>query len=216
MTERYQNRKIWQKTEFQNIKRKYILIVCEGEKTEPNYFRRFRVPNHTAYIETIGLGSNTVSLVEEALTIAKKYRPGLKINFDEIWVVFDKDSFLPQDFNKAISLCKKSIINGKTVEIHAAWSNEAFELWYCLHYDFINHKCERKEFSNRLNKKFIYHKNIEDARLLIKNSDGDESQAIIRAKKLHQQWEGQTDYHNHNPCTTVYKLVEKLRGMEIK
>src|SRR5665648_1074068 len=42
--------------------RDLILIVCEGEKTEPYYFKGFRLTNVTV----IGTGFNTQSLVERA------------------------------------------------------------------------------------------------------------------------------------------------------
>ena len=45
--------------------RKRFIIVCEGEKTEPNYFSRFRVPKQI--ISIIGLGANTVTVVEKAI-----------------------------------------------------------------------------------------------------------------------------------------------------
>jgi hypothetical protein len=38
-----------------------LLIVCEGEKTEPNYFRAFRVTS-----DIYGEGLETMRLVEEA------------------------------------------------------------------------------------------------------------------------------------------------------
>jgi hypothetical protein len=41
--------------------------------------------------------------------------------YHEVWCVFDKDSFLPQDFNGAIQLAKSN-------RIRVAYSNEAFEL----------------------------------------------------------------------------------------
>ena len=46
--------------------KKRILIVCEGEKTEPNYFLCFRVSS--AVVEVVGEGYNTVSLVERAIS----------------------------------------------------------------------------------------------------------------------------------------------------
>ena len=40
-----------------------ILIVCEGTKTEPNYFEGFRLTN----VQIVGTGSNTHSVVKRAL-----------------------------------------------------------------------------------------------------------------------------------------------------
>jgi hypothetical protein len=45
--------------------RQRFLIICEGEKTEPNYFRSFRVPK--VVIEVQGLGMNPSKLVDKAL-----------------------------------------------------------------------------------------------------------------------------------------------------
>ncbi len=47
--------------------RQRFLIVCEGEKTEPNYFRSFRVPK--AVVDVRGVGRNTVSLIRKALEL---------------------------------------------------------------------------------------------------------------------------------------------------
>jgi hypothetical protein len=46
-----------------------ILIITEGEKTEPNYFEKFRVFPKEVY-EIRGVGRNTRSLVDEAERIA--------------------------------------------------------------------------------------------------------------------------------------------------
>ena len=48
-------------------KRERFLIVCEGKKTEPNYFRSFKVS--TANIKVGGEGANTLSLVNVALEL---------------------------------------------------------------------------------------------------------------------------------------------------
>jgi hypothetical protein len=48
-----------------------FLIVCEGEKTEPNYFKSFRVPKDV--IDIYGLGANTISLVKEAIKLRDAY-----------------------------------------------------------------------------------------------------------------------------------------------
>ena len=47
-----------------------FLIVCEGGKTEPNYFKAFRLSSVSVRVE--GLGMNTLSLVRETLKIIKR------------------------------------------------------------------------------------------------------------------------------------------------
>jgi len=46
-----------------------ILIYCEGENTEPSYFRKFRLSSLT--IDSFGEGRNTLSLVERAKNILR-------------------------------------------------------------------------------------------------------------------------------------------------
>ena len=46
-----------------------IYIYCEGKNTEPDYFKIFRVK--TAKIKAIGVGDNTLSLVDSAITAIK-------------------------------------------------------------------------------------------------------------------------------------------------
>ena len=49
--------------------RKYYLIVCEGEKTEPNYFKAFQkhLPPKIQTIKIVGEGKNTINVVESAI-----------------------------------------------------------------------------------------------------------------------------------------------------
>jgi hypothetical protein len=93
-----------------------FLIICEGENTEPDYFNEFKVSS--ARIEAIGEGKNTISLVSRAFELKKKYLvKGRK--FDQYWVVFDKDSFLDNDFNNAIFIAEKE-------GFQVAYSNQSF------------------------------------------------------------------------------------------
>ena len=55
--------------------KKRILIVCEGEKTEPNYFEAFRVTS--AVVKVIGLGQNTKRLVISAINLSTRLYQGL-------------------------------------------------------------------------------------------------------------------------------------------
>ena len=100
-----------------------FLIVCEGENTEPDYFKAFRMT--AATIKAVGQGMNTVSLVYKAISI-REAEKAKKHSYDQCWVVFDKDDYPDNDFNQAIQLAKS---NGFRV----AYSNQAFEYWFLLH-----------------------------------------------------------------------------------
>lgn len=49
-----------------NVKQSF-LIVCEGVRTEPDYFKAFRMT--TATVKAIGQAMNTISLVNKAISI---------------------------------------------------------------------------------------------------------------------------------------------------
>lgn len=97
-----------------------ILIVCEGKNTEPSYFNQFRLTS--AVIKAVGNGYNTVSLVNQAITLARQK------TYDQVWCVFDKDQFSAHDFNSAVTI---AVANNFGV----AYSNQAFEYWLILHFD---------------------------------------------------------------------------------
>lgn len=101
--------------------RQRFLIVCEGEKTEPNYFRSFRVPRNVIEIDIQGVGKNPSKLVNKAKQLQEQEE------YDQVWCVFDRDSWAPEDFNNAIQ-------NAIKLGFNVAYSNEAFELWYVLHF----------------------------------------------------------------------------------
>jgi hypothetical protein len=171
--------------------RKTFLIVCEGEETEPNYFRGFRVP--TADIR--GTGFNTVSLVDEAIRIADTK------TYDQVWCVFDHDLFGAQQFNLAISRAKG---NG----VRLAYSNEAFELWFLLHFAFFQTGITRKQYIAKLNKLIEggYKKNDADMYQKLEPRQGS---AIKFAKKLLACY-NPCRPERDNPSTTVHLLVEEL------
>ncbi len=84
----------------QNAKRKpydKVLIVCEGEKTEPNYFNELKdhYEINTANIEIDGnCGSSPKSVVNHAINLYTK-ECDTDNGFDRVYCVFDKDSHGP-------------------------------------------------------------------------------------------------------------------------
>ena len=189
-------------------KRVYFLIVCEGTKTEPNYFKSFKtiLPSYTLDIETIGTAKNTLGVVE----IAMQRKAASNKKYDSVWAVFDKDNFSERNFNNAIN---KATANG----IKCAWSNEAFELWYILHFHYVDMGISRKDYhryiTSQLEKqlpKFRYTKNNPEMYTLLKKY-GNQKQAVVWAKKLEKQYTG-NNFAQHNPCTRVYALVEELNN----
>lgn len=190
------------------IKLVYFLIVCEGVKTEPNYFRALEkdLPRGTIEIKIDGTGRNTIGLVNYAIS----QRDCALRKFDRVWVVFDKDDFPDENFNGAI-------IKASSNDINCAWSNEAFELWFLLHFQYVNTGMNREEYKEYLereikrksgNANYEYLKNDPNTFSILK-THGNQIQAIEWAKQLKQTHIDER-HATHNPCTRVHELIEEL------
>jgi hypothetical protein len=195
--------------------------VCEGEKTEPNYFESLKndLPKGVLDIydfKILGNGHNTVSLVNGAMALRNKWQAQTNRTVDKLWIVFDKDSFSDQSFNSAIQTC---IANSPGVD--CAWTNEAFELWYLLHFYYYNTGISRKQYQDLIEdnfkkkglKDYVYKKNSTEMYSLLETYASREN-AIKNAVNLEKLYVGQQNYSVQNPCTMVYKLVAELFGLE--
>ncbi len=192
-----------------------FLIVCEGARTEPNYFKAL-VKNRFSEVRDesiIGEGRSTCALVKRTKDIKNDLENRRQLPFDRVWVVFDKDDF--NDFNEAIQLSKE-------YGFESAWTNEAFELWYFLHFVYLDTGINRHDYIKKLQAEIRKHKGCEayeykknDPEIYnILNQLGNEEFAKGNARKLRTFFNGNEDYKTHKPCTTVDLLVEELENPE--
>jgi RloB-like protein len=182
------------KVDTRNIRERF-LIVCEGAKTEPNYFKSFRV-NRTIFEADIrGFGYNTLSLVNKAIELKAED------DYDQVWCVFDRDSFPAQIFNAAFDKAKRE-------GIKIAYSNEAFELWYLLHFQYYDSAIKRKEYERMLTK-LLGHKYEKNSENIYEELIDLQADAIRNAKRLHASYSPRNPERD-NPSTTVFELVEAL------
>lgn len=194
-----------------------ILIVCEGEKTEPNYFKSFDQMRHGDVVYEIdceGGKINTIQVVNKAIELQEKALESGS-PYDAVWAVFDKDDYPASAFNAAI-------LRARQHGVECAWSNEAFELWYVFHFANRVTPMSREEYKEVISRsinesprhigkgRYSYKKNAFDTRNILLTY-GDEERAIRYAQKQEQTFTDER-YALHNPCTTVYKLVRLLRG----
>ena len=97
-----------------------------------------------ATVKAVGQAMNTMTLVNKAISIREADRQKKRV-YDQCWVVFDKDDFPANDFNQAILLAEK---NGFRV----AYSNQAFEYWFLLHYNLYTGPIHRNQYKDMLTK----------------------------------------------------------------
>lgn len=171
--------------------RQRFLIVCEGERTEPNYFRAFRVPGMVVE----GVARQARQLVERAIELRDADE------YDQVWCVFDRDDVPAGQFNEAIALADRE-------GMYVAYSNEAFELWYLLHFHYYSTGITRHDYIQRLGKLLErqYTKNNE---IMYDVLFERQPQALQRARNLLAMYDPARPVDD-NPSTTVHMLVEAL------
>lgn len=184
-------------------KKQRFLIVCEGKKTEPNYFLKFPIPKNSV-VNVHGVGANTESLIRKAIELREQAKTIEDIEYDQVWCVLDRDSFSAKSFNAAFDIAKKN-------NIELAYSNEAFELWYVLHFQYLDTGISRKDYINLLTKLLNY-KYEKKSETIYDEILPRQNQAIQRAKKLYAQYQPKNP-DKDKPSTTVYILVEKLNAL---
>jgi len=183
------------------IEKESFLIICEGENTEPEYFKSFRLSS--ARVKTIAYTNkgNAFNFVNAA--IAEKNKRGK--DFDNYWVVFDMDANSKQDFNSAIQLAKAN-------KLKVAYSNQAFELWYLLHFSYIQNEMHRRLYKRKLDEllPFPYDKDKNTAKNMYAALLNKQSDAIANARKAYEEIGNHQSPADEESSTTVYKLVEAL------
>ena len=190
------------------------LIVTEGEKTEPYYFDGLKnyingrygnsIDAEKPIIETSGEGRSTSQLVLETSRIVKKS----KRFYRHVWVIFDRDN--NSDFDDAIQM---AIQNGYKV----GWSNQSFEYWIFLLFNFSDADLLQGEWTAKINELFKrqgidpngYQKS--DPRIFeIATQKGSLKAAVQYARKIEARYSDRTPPSKCAPCTTVHHLIEEL------
>ena len=122
----------------------YHLIVTEGTDTEPAYFGAIKEIINKRYPEKIhldvsGEGDNTISLFGRAKLLA-----GNNSNvYKHVWIVYDTDDFPADHIDCVLQLCVEN--STEETMFHAIWSNQCIELWFLLHFSFMQSDIHRTE-----------------------------------------------------------------------
>lgn len=193
--------------------RRSFLIVCEGAVTEVLYFASFRVPKDVRVVVR-GEGMSTLSLIEEAVKHAKNAEQA-DARYNDVWVVYDHDDFGPDYFNRAAEEIR-ALNDTRTERWRAAWSNEAFEVWYLLHFQLFESRLHRDLINRKLGEllqqhcsRTSYRKNDPELYdLLLPHQPRALKHAAQLAKQQRVAPFGDTPPAQANPCTLVYLLVE--------
>ena len=191
-----------------------VLIVCEGKKTEPLYFRGLRLAlrRHPAnvVIEDRKSGLDPKSLVAFAIETFKKDK-----DFDHVFCVFDKDKHI--SYNAALDKIRATRLTGGAT-LHPITSVPCFEIWLLLHFTYTTRPFSKAgsdsncalliDALDRKGRIPVYEKGSRD---IFRAISAKLEKAISNAEMLEKFHKtSQTD----NPSTRVHHLVQYLRSLK--
>lgn len=197
-----------------------ILIVSEGSKTEPNYFREIRAAYrlHTASVEVqpSQLGTAPIQVVQYAQALFEQGDTHKKIQargFEQVYAVFDRDDHV--SYFEALRLAES--LDGKLkndakqfIRFKAIASVPCFELWLLLHYEDIQSPTHRDEVLRRL-KQYIpdYDKGAQNVFATTRESLGVATQ---RAQALATTFTADTSPEPYTAIAGIVNLLTTLRS----
>ena len=120
------------------------------QKPEPQYFGAIQRIINSKYRDRIqlkveGIGDNTVNLLMKA----RQYVQNNGIVFKHVWIVYDTDDFPAENIDMVAQLCEEYNAQGETI-YHAVWSNQCVELWYLLHFMYMDTDIDRFRYWPKL------------------------------------------------------------------
>jgi hypothetical protein len=195
--------------------RRLVLVVTNGEKTEPNYFNAFKtlLPKGTLTLDVEFHEGSQRQVVERAVT-----KHG-EAKYDEVWAVLDTED-LDLDSNSFPAALALAEENGG---IKIVYSNRQIEVWFLFHFPqgrAITKSMQRDKTMKKLNECLFsagindgYKKSRRIFNILL--HCGEEQAAIDHAegilKKANEKFPNEA--WQYNPSTTVHHLVKRLREM---
>ena len=190
-----------------------ILIVCEGEKTEPNYFNELInfYKLNTANVEIDGTcGSSPKSVFERAIELYENENCKGDA-FDKVYCVFDKDSHETYDE----TLIRIKAQNPKSV-FSAVVSVPCFEYWILLHFHYSTkpyHATGSSSIGNEVLKdlKAVFPEYTKGSEDIFESLSG--QLEFAKANAIRSLTHAQAN-HTDNPITHIHELVEYLQNLK--
>lgn len=192
-----------------------ILIVCEGQKTEPNYFNKLKEKYNLSNIEILkNTKPSPSSVVKVAEEKAKEYK--LDMNNDVVYCVFDRDEH--QDINQAFDRIQAK-------NFRAILSSRCFEIWYLLHFRYTNHIFSSyNEIKNELKRVLSgYDKEPDDYTIFLSDENiqkaTNNAKRLEKAQKEHCSYESEIEFlreicAKNLTFTNIYSILEKMKEIQ--
>ena len=211
-----------------------IILSCEDKVSAPAYFQKIidkLIDNRKITQDSfVIVPHEDITHPSGVLDKLKSYKDDNSKTYEDFqhkWIVIDRDTarvnsggHTSKDFNNALKDAEKN-------NIKVAYANDSFELWYLLHFNYIDSAIFRDDIIEKLiiklkeRNKHIFSKLNKDN---IKNSNytnhifssilENQEEAIKHAKKLLDTYGDTHNPEKDNPSTTVHQLVQILNDLD--
>lgn len=190
----------------------YVLIVCEGEKTEPIYLR--------GLTRLLSLSSANVRVVSpdgsDPMTLVNAARKALvEEEFYRVYCVFDRDRHT--NYDQAVDNIRNSS-EGRAGRLIATTSVPCFEVWVLLHfvytaqtYDLVQGRSVAGPIIREIQK--YYPEYTKAGRGTFTRLQHHLDEAIRHGARLEAENRGTG---STNPATDMHRLVEYLKTLREK
>ena len=181
-----------------------VLFVSQAETHET--IRAFFPPGTRSPLHASGIGKALLEYAEEVC----RYAPD---PFDHVWLVFDKDDFPADEFDRVERECAAT--SDPACTFHALWSNPCFEIWPLLHLRYTTAPMDaaacQKALADSLARGFgaDYRKNMGGLFALIEPMRQDAEANAARLVRHHEEI-GNDRPSSMNPGTRVAGIFEEL------
>lgn len=210
-----------------------IIIACEDEASAPTYFKMLfaqlqisRKITPDSFVIAEHTNTHPTGILEDLVKHKCKFSGKSYKDFCHRWIVIDRDKervngggHSAEDFNNALAQAKR-------LKVNVAYSNDAFELWYLLHFNYLDSAISRDDLLTKVIEKLQAQNASKFAELdkdTIKQADFTElifeklqtlqETAIKNAERLMSSYEAGHNPESDNPSTTVHKLVALLTSL---
>lgn len=188
-----------------------VLVVCEGSKTEVNYFEEIRQESRlpTVHVQVIHSpnGQEPQQIVEGAVEVFGETK-----GFERVYAVFDRDEHLTYANAIAMAEARDGRLKNDekaAVRFEAVVSVPSFELWLLLHFANIQAWLHRDEALARLRQHLPgYEKGNRGTYAATAEHLPTATQRATALKAQFARMPGEDAY------TDVHELVATLRGLK--
>lgn len=182
-----------------------ILLVCEGEKTEPTYFKHWKKKFHQARKNLVidirdskdSKGTHPSNLIDFAIQEIKSNA------YSKVICIFDIDE------RKGL---ENQLRRAEKKGVECCITNPSFEFWYLLHHKYTTAQLTASEATKRLENYIPGYTKKLDVKESLESLLGNAIRNATKIDKYHEQNNPDLPRSCKNPNTEVHRLNDFLES----